>query len=187
METTISHALKELTQRYITYWQQQTGGLPASKSFYSIPSPCIEYSKDEVTFWLPKPFPMPNQKLHSVEKALEIHFYPNIHQFYTTQLAADMRVKFQGRQLDLIQVWNMTDFTRLQENLIGHLITQKRRRLTPTLFIASLDSEFEIISVDNLTGQVILETLGQTTRSVLACNLIEFLKQLIPVIEEQYN
>lgn len=53
-------------------------------------------------------------------------FYPNIHQFYTTQLAADMRVRFQGRQLDLIQVWNMTDFTRLQKNLIAHLITQKK-------------------------------------------------------------
>lgn len=183
MEVTISQALKELTQRYITYWQQQTGGLPASNSFHGIPSPCMEYSKGEVIYWLPKPFPMPNEKLHSVEKALEIHFYPNIHQFYTTQLAADMRVKFQGRQLDLIQVWNMTDFTCLQENLIGHLITQKKCRLTPTLFIASLDSEFEIISVDNLTGQVILETLGQTTRSVLACNLIKFLKQLTPVIE----
>lgn len=79
----------------------------------------------------------------------------------------------------------MTDFTRLQENLIGHLITQKRRRLTPTLFIASLDSEFEIISVDNINGQVILETLGQTTRRVLAGSLIEFLQQLTPVIKKQ--
>ncbi|MFS1537693.1 MAG: SecY-interacting protein Syd [Candidatus Phlomobacter fragariae] len=33
------------------------------------------------------------------------------------------------------------------------------RRLTPILFIASLDSEFEIISVDNINGQVMLETL----------------------------
>lgn len=113
MEATIFQVLKELTQRYIAYWQQQTGGLPASHTFYSIPSPCTEYSQDEVVYWLPKPFPMPTEKLHSVEKALEIYFYPNIHQFYTTQLAADMRVKFQGRQLDLIQVWNMTNFTRL--------------------------------------------------------------------------
>ncbi|MDR5616441.1 SecY-interacting protein [Arsenophonus sp.] len=185
MEVTISQILTELTQRYIAYWQQQTGDLPASDAFYSIPSPCMEYSKDDVVYWLPKPFPLPNEKLASVEKALDIHFYPNIHQFYTTQLAADMRVKFQDQQLDLIQVWNMTDFTRLQENLIGHLITQKRRRLTPTLFIASLDSEFEIISVDNINGQVILETLGQTTRRVLAGSLIEFLQQLTPVIKKQ--
>ncbi|CAA2930827.1 Protein Syd [Arsenophonus endosymbiont of Bemisia tabaci Q2] len=79
----------------------------------------------------------------------------------------------------------MTDFIRLQENLIGHLITQKRGRLTPTLFITSLDSEFEIIPVDNINGQIILETLGQTTRRVLAASLIEFLQQLTPVTKKQ--
>ena len=36
----------------------------------------------------------------------------------------------------------------------------KRLKLSPTLFIATLDSELEVISVCNLSGEVIKETLG---------------------------
>lgn len=49
---------------------------------------------------------------------------------------------------------------RLQENLIGHLIMKRRLKQTPTLFIAATESEQEIISLCNLSGEVILEQPG---------------------------
>ncbi len=84
----------------------------------------------------------------------------------------------------LLQIWSEEDFIRLQENMIGHLVTQKRLKLTPTLFIGTTASENDIISVCNLSGEVILETFGQKKREVLADNLSLFLTKLTPVFDK---
>ncbi|MBE9685481.1 SecY-interacting protein, partial [Escherichia coli] len=52
----------------------------------------------------------------------------------------------------------------------------------PTLFIATLEEELEVISVCNLSGEVCKETLGTRKRTHLASNLAEFLNQLKPLL-----
>jgi SecY interacting protein Syd len=93
-----------------------------------------------------------------------------------------MRARFGNETMTLLQTWSEEDFQRVQENLIGHLVTQKRLKLAPTLFIATLDSELDVIAVANLNGEVIKETLGTRKRDVLAPSLAEFLNQLDPVL-----
>lgn len=70
---------------------------------------------------------------------------PTIHTFYTTQFAGDMHAQFGDIKLTLLQTRSEDDFRRVQENLIGHLVTQKRLKLPPTLFIATLEEELEVI------------------------------------------
>lgn len=107
---------------------------------------------------------------------------PALHAFYTTQFAGDMPAQFADEKLTLLQTWSQDDFRRVQENLIGHLVTQKRLKLPPTLFIATQENELEVISVCNLSGEVIKETLGTRNRTVLAVTLAEFLTQLNPLL-----
>ena len=93
-----------------------------------------------------------------------------------------MQALFMGESLTLLQAWSPEDFLRVQENLIGHLVTQKRLKLSPTLFIATLDSELDVISVCNVTGEVVKETLGTRNRLPLASSLASFLTQLNPLL-----
>ena len=113
---------------------------------------------------------------------MEIVVQPPIHAFYTTQFAGDMGARLGNISLTLLQTWSEADFVRVQENLIGHLVTQKRLKLSPTLFIATLESELDVISVCNLSGEVMQETLGTCKRTRLASDLPEFLTQLQPVV-----
>lgn len=53
---------------------------------------------------------------------------PTIHTFYTTQFAGDMHAQFGDIKLTLLQTWSEDDFRRVQENLIGHLVTQKKAK-----------------------------------------------------------
>lgn len=174
-------ALRDFTTRYCQHWLQQAGHGPASSDLYGVPSPCALEDREQRVVWQPQPFSLPTT-LDAIERAVDIQLQPPITAFYTTQFAGDMQARFGENQLTLLQVWSEEDFLRLQENLIGHLVMQRRLRQSPTLFIATTDSEEEIISLSNLSSEVILEQPGRKQRVVLAESLEIFLKSLQPVI-----
>lgn len=180
MQQTVD-ALREFTARYCDAWQQRTGHAPASQALYGVPSPCIIATQADEVWWQPQPFTLP-ASLEAVERALDITLQQDIAAFYTAQFAGDMAARFGQRELSLLQVWSEEDFLRLQENLIGHLIMKRRLKQTPTLFIAATESEQEIISLCNLSGEVILEQPGTKKREVLSENIQNFLKSLQVVI-----
>lgn len=171
-ETT--RALTDFTRRYCEFWQHEYGHPPASSELYGIPSPCVQENVDGSVFWLPQPFTLA-KNLDAVECALELSIQPSVVAWYTSQFSGDMNASVEDQRYTLLQTWSEDDFVRLQENLIGHLIMQRRLKLSPTLFIAASCSEQDVISVCNLTGQVILEKTGTKKRRVLAGDLVDFL------------
>ncbi|PHM61937.1 SecY-interacting protein [Xenorhabdus ishibashii] len=186
MTFNVTEALSDFTRRYVELWQEKTGFPPASSELYGIPSPCIERTGDDVVHWLPRLFSaqekLKSEKLSKVETALEIRLQDSIHDYYVMQFAGDMAASFEGQNFSLIQVWSEDDFIRLQENLIGHLVTQKRLKLSPTVFIGTTDSAMGLISICNLTGQVILEQFGSHERKTLSADLASFLSVINPVV-----
>jgi len=174
-------ALKDFTQRYCEKWQQTSGHWPESDAHTGIPSPCIIHTLQDSVYWQPQPF-TPPADLSGVERALDISLQPDIQAFYTTQFAGDMPARFAATELVLLQAWSEDDFQRVQENLIGHLVTQRRLKLSPTLFIATTDDDREVVSLCNLTGAVLLEKIGTRKRQELCASLSEFLRVLTPRI-----
>ena len=185
MDHQTAEALRAFTQRYCAVWQQQRHSLPRSEELYGVPSPCVVDTQGEAVFWQPQPFSLA-QNISAVERALDIVVQQPLHSYYTTQFAGDMQARFADETADetmtLLQTWSPDDFQRVQENLIGHLLVQKRLKLSPTLFIATLDSELEVISVCNMSGEVIKETLGTRKRTTLSPSLASFLNSLKPVL-----
>ncbi|RWR01760.1 secretion protein [[Pantoea] beijingensis] len=181
MQDNTSQALLDYTARYCALWQRECGHAPASEALYGVASPCVVDSLDDSVYWQPRPFTLA-KNLDAVERAIELRIQPSVVDFYTSQFAGDMQARHAERVLTLVQVWSEDDFIRVQENLIGHLVMKRRLKHSPTLFIATTDSELEVISVCNLSGEVILEQLGTSKREVLCATLEKFLASLQAVI-----
>ncbi|OBT16925.1 SecY-interacting protein [Vibrio sp. UCD-FRSSP16_10] len=177
MSNSITNALSSIHQQYLKTFEQEYGTLPTSSELVGVASPCIVESKSGEVYWQP----IQREQLadfSNVEKGIELEIHSDIKEFYSGHYSADLTMSWKGKPLTLLQIWSDEDFVRLQENILGHLVTQRRLKIKPTVFIAAIDSDLDVISVCNLTGNVVLETLGTSKREVLTDNLQQFLQSL---------
>lgn len=181
MTHSVSDALQQLHHTYCQRWQQEKGSLPfADETFADWASPCIERIDNGKVYWQAQPQHSDGALFDGVENALELTLHSDIKAFYSALFAGDMNLKFDQQAITLLQVWNQDDIERLQENIIGHLLMQKKLKQTPTVFIGTTEEEHRVISVCNLSGEVLLETLGKKQRQVLAGDLVSFLHRVEP-------
>ncbi|OCG09983.1 hypothetical protein A9G13_10800 [Gilliamella sp. wkB178] len=174
MDSTAKTALIDFTTRWINQFEYA----PHSEDLHAMPSPCILTTKQLTVYW--QPFLLePPRTLTIIEQVVGITLHPNAHIFYGTQYAGNMTAKLAENNLLLLQAWNDDDFSNLEQNLIAHLSQQKKLKRTPTIFIASTDEGSEIISINNLTGEVVKENLISAELTILANNLTTFLNRLI--------
>ena len=122
----------------------------------------------------------------NIETALEISLDKQIDPFFGSYYSDHVSADFNGETITLVQVWNDDDFIGLQENMIAHLLMKKKLKQSPTLFIATCVDEMEIIAIDNTSGEVVKERLGKGISSVLAADLVDFISQLTPVINDEF-
>ncbi|MDP5254197.1 MULTISPECIES: SecY-interacting protein [unclassified Vibrio] len=182
MTHSVSDALRQLHHTYYQSCQRQTGHSPyCDETFVDWPSPCIERIDNEKVYWQAQPQQSEESLFDGVENALELTLHPDIKAFYSAFFAGDITLTIEQQAITLLQVWNREDIERLQENMIGHLLMQKRLKQTPTVFIGTTEDEHQVISICNLSGEVLLETLGKKQRRVLADNLVNFLTRVEPL------
>jgi len=183
MNHPVAVALSDFSSRFLQAWCDAGQGFPRSEDLVGLESPCVETDSGYEVTWKPVARE-PMGDLSGVEKGIELRLHEDITVFYGAQFSGDMAARFRELEFDLLQVFSADDGLRLQENILGHLVMQRRLKLKPTVFIGVMKAEDQVVSICNLTGQVILETLGKDRRDVLAADVETFLQQLEPVVRE---
>lgn len=120
-----------------------------------------------------------------LENALEITIHPDIKAYYGSYWSGGLEAEAPQGHVSLILLWNPEDAERLIANLIGHAMAKRRTRRPLSVFFActEIDSEL-ILSVENSTGQVLLEKPGHKSVEVIADNLAAFIDTLVPAAPE---
>jgi len=146
------------------------------------PSVCQQTDLDEKNaYWKPTKS-TENLSFENIENALEITLNKDFKTYFSTFFSESIDAESDDGKLSLLFAWNVDDFQRLQENLIGHVLMKKRLKQEVSLFFAVTDEEDMILSVLNESGEVWVERVGCEPHKKLADSLSEFIEQLDPVI-----
>ncbi|RDV24385.1 SecY-interacting protein [Alteromonas aestuariivivens] len=148
------------------------------------PSPCYQSDGEagELVAWRPVK-QTEACSFGDLEQALEMTLNEQFCCYFTLYFSENLPARAEQGKCELLQVWNAADFERLQENLVGHVLMKRRLQQPPTLFFALTDRDDFILSVDNATGEVVLEQVGKRPVDVLAPDLATFLSGLVPCVD----
>ncbi len=179
--TTLEQALDRFVQASCKL-QAQTGA--ARMEFDADwPSECYQGQPDEdgLIDWKPIRQAQTNDLFERLEQALEVSLHPDIKQYYSRFWSDPLPARSPQGKLKLLFVWNPQDYERLRANLIGHALGRRRIKQPLSLFFGCTDPEEFVLTIDNSSGQVMLEQPGQKSTDLIAASLSEFLDQLQPL------
>ena len=116
-----------------------------------------------------------------LERALELEIHPDLKNYYGGYWSGGLEAEAPDGHVSLLFLWNNDDITRLTENLVGHALAKRRSRSSFSVFFACTVEDSELfLSVENESGQVILERPGYKPLRTVAGSLAEFLDHLVP-------
>lgn len=176
-------ALEALLTRYENLFKNTNSyNLPCIELSPPWPSPCIKHQDEDSYYWQHAQKDEANI-FNQIEDAIEIKFHADIHSFYSSFWSNGIRVEHPSVDFALIQTWNEEDQENLKENILGHCFAKLKARLPLTIFIGCTDNN-EVISIDNESGEIVLERPGKKAHKILATDLESFLLSLTPTTEQ---
>ena len=188
---TLAQMLVNLGEEYSHQHKKQIGYLPIIEHDEEWVSPCeLDFYDTNHKYWQPVAMGGDENSLKgenilsfvNVESALDLELHTDIKTYFTTLFSSELEVQCSEGQLSLLFAWNQEDFSRLQENIIGHILMKQRLKQDETVFFAVTDEEDLIISIMNNTGEVWVERVGCKPHKKVSDSLVDFIKQLTPNI-----
>jgi len=171
----INRLLGALIEQYIQLSKAATGSLPSVEYDADWQSSAQQGpSVDGRVCWQPVP-QQEDTDFSGVETAIGIQLPDVAKAYWQCFYGGNIGVTCDGYDFELLQPWNPADLERYQENLIGHLLLQKKRRIPPSMFIGCGVSDERILSVTP-SGSVIWEWPGNKQQVELAPTLSTFLQ-----------
>lgn len=180
--TKLKENIITFSHSFLETYQQKLQHLPLVEHDEQWPSPCLQDKFDD-TFMCWQPVEMtPTLSFDNVETALDVTIHPSIVEYFTTIYSDSIPATCSDGHLQLLFAWSEDDFSRLQENLIGHVLMKRKLKQDVTWFFAVTDDENIMLSVVNQTGEVWAERVGCKPHKKIADSLIDFMKSLQPDI-----
>ncbi len=147
-------------------------------------SECEISQSGDQTSWYPKRQEVP-VNFAGLANAVGANIHPDICAYYGSFWAGTLESTSQEGRVSLIQLWNHEDFDRLIANLIGHFMAKQRIKQPFTAFFANTEPDSELfLSIDNVSGQVLLEDPSKPPLRIVEQDLATFLNRLTPVTIE---
>ncbi|HET8817349.1 MAG TPA: SecY-interacting protein [Pseudidiomarina sp.] len=116
--------------------------------------------------------------------ALEMPFQSDFADYYSRWFAGDLAVDWNHHPLQLLHIHCSEDGERLLANCAGHILMKRRLKQSPSLFIGLAEEADDLLlTVDNETGVVGLEWVGQGQHEVLADSLEAFIQEVTPRLQ----
>ena len=183
VNTELSDLLWKFSHEYVEQYKQKHGHLPLVDYDPLWESKCQQgFFDDNTIHWLPADAEN-NLLFDNVENALNIHFHPDFKTYFTRFYSESLNAQCEEGQLSLLFAWNVDDFERLQENIIGHVLMKQKLKQAITLFFAVTDEEDTILSIVNDTGEIWVERVGCEPHKKVADSFASFIQQLSPSTE----
>ena len=186
----LEQILQQFSEQYIADYQKTHSCLPCVKQDEEWPSLCEKSTTEQnvlppgEVYWQPIIIDKSEElSFDNVESALELTLHNDIKTYFTLFYSESLDAICDEGELSLLFAWNKSDFERLQENLIGHILMKQRLKQKETIFFAVTDEEDMIISIDNASGAVWVERVGCKPHKQLSDSLAQFISQLTPVIK----
>ncbi|MCL6271426.1 SecY-interacting protein [Sansalvadorimonas sp. 2012CJ34-2] len=179
----VAQTLHSFQSKFLKQYQERHHSLPEIEHDQEWCSPCEQFEADNGALVTWKPTPCSDDlAFDNMEHALGFELHLDIKAFYASFYSGNLSAKTVDGELELLQVWNQDDFTRLQENLLGHIMMKQKKKQAVTLFLAVTDHDDIIISMQNDTGEIWAESVGKEPHKFLAQDLASFIDQLTPVV-----
>jgi SecY interacting protein Syd len=171
------------SQHYVEVYQQAHAHLPLVEVDEQWQSPCLQGEHDDNTMlWQPQIIEE-ELSFDNIEQALDITIHQDICSYYTAIYSESLHATCSEGQLSLLFSWCKEDFSRLQENIIGHILMKQKLKQPISIFFAVTDDEDFILSVNNDNGEVWVERVGCVPHKKVADNLTDFIETLEPYVD----
>lgn len=182
---TINDALDDLIARYIAaYEAAQVPLVTEANDAWQAPIYTAAVGSDDTVGW------QPVRQQQAVDftdlvNALEEPFHEDFMAYFSRWFSADLAVLWEQHPLWLLHLHGDDDAERMLANQAGHVLMKRRLKQPITLFLGlAEESDDLLITLDNQTGVVGLEFVGQEQHETLAPSLAEFLTKSTPRVVE---
>ena len=181
---TVTEALDSFIEQYLkTYPRLEDVHDPRWRSPCEISEPYRDADGTDRIVWRPlkRIHPITPNDFSRLERALELEIHPDLKSYYGRYWSGGLEAEAPQGHVSLLFLWNGEDVIRLTENLVGHALAKRRSRSTYSVFFACTEEDSELfLSVENESGQILLERPGYKPLRTVASSLAEFLDSLVP-------